>query len=377
MASSFYFQTMNSNGNTHHYTARRQRLLQQFERRKIAALLVTSLPNIYYLTGFRGSAGVALVGPSESILWVDPRYTLQATEQAVGVKVIEAKKGLLTEAAGWVRKKRLGPVGYDDAVFTCRDFASLEHAGGRRRRWVPAGGMVEDLRIVKDPGETDWIRKAGKLTAEVFEEVRGRIRPGARESDLAAEIEYRMKRKGAEGAAFETIVASGERSAWPHARPSAKLLKENDLVIFDLGAILGGYAADMTRTLYLGKPPARVRTLYNRVREAQERATQVARAGRLTGDVDAAARKVLERRKLERYFTHSTGHGVGLEIHEMPRVSRGDKGRLRPGYVITVEPGVYLEGLGGVRIEDTVLVTDGKPEVLTPATKDAWFISQD
>lgn len=350
---------------------------EQFERKKIASLLVTSLPNIYYLTGFRGSAGVALVGPSETILWVDPRYTLQATEQAVGVEVIEAKSGLLKEAAGWIRKKRLGPVGYDDAVMTCREFAGLERVGGRSRRWVPAGGMVEDLRTIKDSVESEWIRKAGKLTAEVFEEVRSRIRPGARESELAAEIEYRMKRKGAEGAAFETIVASGERSAWPHARPSAKLLRENDLVIFDLGAILAGYAADMTRTLYLGKPPARVRTLYNKVREAQERAIQVARAGRLTGDVDAVARKVLKSRKLERYFTHSTGHGVGLEIHEMPRVSRGDKGRLRPGYVITVEPGVYLEGLGGVRIEDTVLVTDGNPEVLTPASKDIWSVVQD
>jgi Xaa-Pro aminopeptidase len=364
---------MNLNGLQHPYEARCQRLRTQFERKKIAALLVTSLPNIYYLTGFRGSAGVALVGPSESILWVDPRYTLQATEQAVGVEVIEAKGGLLKEAAGWIRKKRLGSVGYDDAVFTCREFARLEQAGGSRRRWIHAGGMVEDLRMVKDSGEVGWIKKAGKLTAQVFEEVRGKIRPGTRESDLAAEIEYRMKRKGAEGAAFETIVVSGQRSAWPHARPSAKLLKENDLVIVDLGAILGGYAADMTRTLFLGRPPARVRTLYNKVREAQERAIQVARAGRLTSAVDAAARRVLERRKLEQYFTHSTGHGVGLEIHEMPRVSRGERGPLYAGYVITVEPGVYLEGFGGVRIEDTVLVTDGRPEILTPATKDTWF----
>jgi Xaa-Pro aminopeptidase len=364
---------MKPNGLDHPYEARRQHLRAQFERKKIAALLVTSLPNIYYLTGFRGSAGAALIGCSESILWVDPRYTLQAAEQAVGVEVIEAKGGLLKEAAGWIRKKRLGPVGYEDAVFTCREFARLERAGGPRRQWIPAGGMVEGLRIVKDPGEAGWIRKAGKLTAEVFEEIRGKIRPGVRESDLAAEIEYRMKRKGAEGAAFETIVASGERTAWPHAHPSAKLLKKNDLVIIDLGAILGGYAADMTRTVYLGEPPARVRTLYNKVREAQESATRVSRAGRLTGEVDAAARKVLERRKLERFFTHSTGHGVGLEIHEMPHVSRGDKGRLRPGYVITVEPGVYLEGFGGVRIEDSVLVTEGKPEVLTPASKDTWF----
>lgn len=357
----------------HPYTTRQQRLRAQFGRRKIAALLVTHLPNIYYLSGFHGSAGTLLVGPSESILWVDPRYTLQAAEQTEGVTVVEAAKGLLNEATAWIRKARLGPVGYDDAVLTCREFARLEMAGVPRRRWISAGGLVEELRIVKDQGEIDWIRKAGKLTAEVFEEVRGKIRPGARESDLAAEIEYRMKRKGAQGAAFESIVASGARSAWPHATPSAKLLMENDLVIVDLGAILAGYAADMTRTVYLGKPPAQVRTFYNQVREAQEGATRVARAGRLAGDVDAAARKVLARSKLEQYFTHSTGHGVGLEIHEMPRVSRGDKARLQPGYVITIEPGVYLEGVGGVRIEDTVLVTNGKPEVLTPATKDAWF----
>lgn len=347
----------------------------QFDQRRIAALLVTSLPNIFYLTGFRGSAGVAIVGHSESLLWVDPRYTLQATEQAAGVEVVEAKGGLLKEAARWIRRSRLGPVGYDDAVLTCREYTTLEQAGGPKLRWIPAGGMVEGLRVVKDSDEVDRIRKAGELTAEVFEEVRPEIRPGARETDLAAEIEYRMKRKGAEGAAFETIVASGERSAWPHARPSSKLLKENDLVIIDLGAILTGYAADMTRTVYLGTPGRRIRTLYNWVLVAQERAIEAACEGRRTCDVDATARKVLERRKLDRYFTHSTGHGVGLEIHESPRVARGDKSRLQKGYVITVEPGVYLGGLGGVRIEDTVLVTTGEPEILTPAAKDVWFTS--
>ena len=366
---------MNSNAHQNPYEARRRRLQSQFERTKIDALLVTSLPNIDYLTGFRGSAGVALVGGSESLLWVDPRYTLQATEQAAGVKVVEARGGLLKDAARWIRRKRLGRVGYDDALLTCREFALLEQAGGPKLRWMAAGGMVEDLRAVKDDEEVDRIRKAGELTAKVFEEIRGKIRPGARESDLAAEIEYRMKRKGAEGAAFETIVASGRRSAWPHARPSSKLLKENDLVIIDLGAILAGYAADMTRTVYLGQPGRRVRTLYNRVLEAQECAIQAAREGRLAGEVDAAARKTLERRKLGQYFTHSTGHGVGLEIHENPRVGRGGKSRLEKGCVITVEPGVYLEGFGGVRIEDTVLVTAGEPEILTPASKDAWFTS--
>ncbi len=349
------------------------RLRSQLASREIEALLVTSLPNIYYLTGFRGSAGAVLVGPSETVLWVDPRYTLQATEQAAGVEVIESRRGLLKEAGGSIRRRRLAAVGYDDSALTCREFAGLETAGGSRARWVPAGGMVEDLRAVKDSTEVEWIRKAGKLTADAFEEVRSHIRPGICESDLAAEIEYRMKMKGAEGAAFETIVASGVRSAWPHARPSSKLLKENDLVIIDLGAILGGYAADMTRTVYLGQPSRRVRTIYNRVREAQERAADDVLEGRRACDVDAVARQVLRRCKLDRYFTHSTGHGVGLEIHENPRVGRGEKSRLKRGCVITVEPGVYLEGFGGVRIEDTVLVTAGKPESLTPATKDAWF----
>lgn len=265
--------------------ARRQRLRLQFDLKKIQALLVTSLPNIFYLTGFRGSAGVALVGRSKSVLWVDPRYTLQANEQAAGVEVNEVKGPLLKEAARWIRRKRLGLVGFDDAVLTCREYAFLEQGGGPKLKWIPAGGMVEDLRVVKDEDEVDFIRKAGKLTAEVFEEVRPKIRPGIAESDLAAEIEYRMKLKGAEGAAFETIVASGKRSAWPHARPSAKLLKENDLVIVDMGAILCGYAADMTRTVYLGTPGRKVRTLYNCVLDAQQCGIQAAREGRAVSNL--------------------------------------------------------------------------------------------
>lgn len=364
---------MDSNALQNSFEARRQRLRQKFERRKISGLLVSSLPNIAYLTGFHGSAGAAFIGTSASILWVDPRYTLQASEQASGVEVVEVRGGLLKEAGRWMRENRPGPVGYEDTILTCREFGAVKKAVGPRQQWNPVGGLVENLRAVKDALEVGWIRKAGELTAAVFEDVRAKIRPGTRESDLAAEIEYRMKRRGADGAAFETIVASGERTAWPHAHPSSKLLKKNDLVIVDLGAILAGYAADMTRTVFLGKPPARIRTLYNKVREAQECATQVVVKGRLTGDVDAAARKVLKASKLEQYFTHSTGHGVGLEIHEMPRVSRGAKTRLQRGCVITIEPGVYLEGLGGVRIEDTILVTDGKSENLTPASKDTWF----
>ena len=356
-----------------YFASRRERLQAQLEEREITALLVTNLTNIFYLTGFRGSAGVALIGPSQGVLWVDPRYTLQARQQALGLEVKEVRGGLLREAVRWIRRRRLGRVGYEDSTLTCREFLQLERGGGQKIHWVPSAGVVEDLRVVKDQGEIDCIRQACRLTVEVFREVRREVRPGVRESDLTAEIEYRMKRHGADGFAFETIVASGLRSAWPHAHPSSKSLQKGDLVIFDLGAILGGYAADLTRTLYLGAPGARVRGLYNAVRKAQERAVEATLCGKRACDIDRVAREALAGRKLESYFTHSTGHGVGLEIHERPRLGHSDKTRLQKGSVITVEPGVYLEGFGGIRLEDTVLVTAGAPEVLTPASKEDWY----
>jgi len=356
------------------FAARQERLRAQLDTRKLSCLLVSNPLNIFYLTGFRGSAGIAILGDSDAVLWVDPRYTLQAHEQARDVTVLEERAELLKAVGRWLGRKRPRVVGYDDSYLTCAAFRRLRDYVSRGIRLKPAGGLVEGLRRVKDSLEIAQIRQAGHLTAAVFQEIRPQIRPGVRESDLAAEIEYRMRRAGADGAAFETIVASGVRSAWPHARASSKLLKKSELVILDLGAILNAYAADMTRTIHLGDPPRRVRSLYNAVLEAQRRAVEAVQAGERTCDVDRAARRVLRHSRLERFFTHSAGHGVGLEIHESPRVARGDKYRLEPGCVITVEPGVYLEGFGGIRIEDTVLVGEGQQEILTPAPKDNWFI---
>ena len=227
---------------------------------------------------------------------------------------------------------------------------------------------------MKDSYEIDQTRQAGHLTAEVLTDIIPGIRPGVRESDLAAELEYRMRRKGADGAAFETIVASGVRGALPHARASGKQLAAGELVILDLGAILASYAADMTRTVYLGKPRPRVRNLFRAVVEAQREAVEAVRLGARAGDVDASARRCLKRRGLAEFFTHSTGHGVGLQVHERPRLARSEKTRLRAGAVVTVEPGLYVEGLGGVRVEDTVLVGAQGPEILTPAAKEPWCI---
>jgi Xaa-Pro aminopeptidase len=358
------------------FGSRQQTLRASLEKDRLDWLLLTNATNIYYLTGFRGTAGVALIGQGGGVLWVDPRYTLQASEEARGVEVREERKGLALAAARWVSKHGKGRVGYEDSNLSVRSFEGFREMVGRGVRLVPSRGLVEELRVVKGEEEVAAISAAGKITADAFQEVLPEIRPGARESDLAAELEYRMRRKGAEGAAFEIIVASGARGAFPHARASGKLLEKCDLVIFDLGAIISGYAADMTRTLYLGKPGSRVRSLYKAVLGAQQRGLQALQEGvRVAGEVDAATRASLRRRGLARYFIHSTGHGVGLDIHESPRLGHGEKSLIKDGSVVTVEPGVYLEGLGGIRIEDTVHVTSAGVEILTPASKSDWILA--
>jgi len=354
---------------------RRARLGAKLERLRLKYFVVTSLRNIFYLTGFRGSAGIAVVGGGETTLWVDPRYTLQAKQDAPGIEVIEVKSGLLKAVARRLRKAKARRAGFEGDHLTCSQLRALEHEGHGKFRLQPASGLVERLRVIKDAAEIDAIRQAARVTVAAFEESLPLVKPGARECDLAAEIEYRMRRHGAEGAAFETIVASGLRAAYPHARASDKALAHGELVIFDLGAILSGYAADMTRTVFLGKPSHRLANLYQAVLAAQRRAVGALRPGTRCCDVDAAARRSLKRRGLEKYFTHSTGHGVGLDIHEKPRLARTEKTRLKADSVVTAEPGVYLEGLGGIRLEDTVLVGEHRPEVLTPASMEHWILS--
>jgi len=360
---------------TREFSARRGRLCSVLQEQSLQYLVVSNLTNVFYVTGFRGSAGIGVCGLTETALFVDPRYTLQAREQAVGVSVLEQKSRLLRAAGNWLKKRGARAVGYDDAHLACAAYRELEGSVGSRCVLKPAAGLIEELRTVKDAAEIQAIRNAARLTSRVFNDIITLVRPGVSEQDLATEAEYRMRRLGAEGSAFDPIVASGPRSALPHARASSKLLKESELVILDLGAILAGYAADMTRTVFLGGPSGRVRRIYASVLDAQRQAIAAIRPGRPGGSIDAVARRVLGGAGWGRSFSHSTGHGVGLDIHELPRLARGVRSPLRPGNVVTVEPGVYVEGLGGVRIEDTVLVTDTGAEVLTSAAKDDWIIS--
>lgn len=365
---------MQTETNSNYFEARQQALLEKIDDRKLSALVVTKPENIFYLTGFRGSAGAAIWARGGNILLVDPRYTLQAREQAYGMEVAEVRDGLLRGAGKRLKKLRGKGVGFEESFLTCAQFQILRKQAPLSLVWKGAGGIVENLRTVKDDLEIQQIRKACQLTSEVLEETAQQLRPGIQERDLSAELEFRMRRQGAEGMAFETIVASGSRAALPHAHASAKLLGPGEWVIFDLGAVCGGYMADMTRTFYLGRPPRRMRSLYQSVLAAQEQAIETLRAGVKAQDVDAAARRTLKRRGLDKFFTHSTGHGVGIEIHERPRLGKGEKTKIPVHSVLTVEPGIYVESVGGIRIEDTLLVSEKGSEILTPARKDRWWI---
>jgi len=343
--------------------------LARFRRRMRAeadACLLTSLPNILYLTGFRGSSGALVVTGREAVLFTDGRYRQQAREEVRGARVRITAADPVAAAARWLRARRAARVTYEPQAMTAAQFDEVRRILGARAELRPGKNGVEALRAVKEAEEIASIRAGVELTARVFEEVLPYVRPGVRELDLAAEIEYRMKQHGARGPAFETIVASGRRSALPHGRATRKRLAKNELVVFDLGAIVGDYHSDMTRTVYLGTPPARVKKLYNAVREAQASACAAVRAGVPAARVDAAARRCLARHGLGRYFVHGTGHGLGLEIHEAPRVGPKATGRLEAGNVITLEPGVYLPGWGGIRLEDVAVVRPRGAERLTP-----------
>jgi len=338
-------------------------------------LIVTHPPDVRYLSGFTGSAGVLVLSRGKrATLYTDGRYTAQAKAEATGTKVVIVPKGVLAAACEGAASAGITRCGFDAAQTTVAALAAMKKAiPGKVRRsfFVPAGPVVAGLREVKDAGEIETMRRAALLGCRLFDKMLGLIAPGMTETAVAAELEHAARLAGAEGMSFETIVASGERSSLPHGRASAARLPRRGFVTLDFGVVVDGYCSDMTRTLRLGKATQEEFDVYHAVLEAQEAAVAAIAPGVTAGDVDEAARSVLRREKLDTYFSHSTGHGVGLEIHEGPRVATEQKQPLKRGMVITVEPGVYLPGRFGVRIEDMVLVTATGGEILTPSVK-AW-----
>ena len=340
---------------------------------QVEALIVTHLPDVRYLCGFTGSNAALAITGSKAVLFTDGRYIAQAKEETQAARVVISKQSALKEACELLESSAKS-ASFDAANTTVAQLSAMRGVlSGKHRRsfFTPlAQPLVSDLRMIKDADEIKAMTKAADLGNRIFHAVVPHIQSGVPESEVAAGLEYFARSMGAEAMSFETIIASGQRSSLPHGRATPRKLPRKGFVTLDFGVILKGYCSDMTRTVHLGKIGREERRAYEAVLEAQIAAVESVRPGVTCGEVDEAARSVLRKAGLGTYFTHSTGHGVGLEIHENPRIAAGQPLELKPGMVITIEPGVYLAGKFGVRIEDMVAVTDRGHKVLTPVNKE-------
>ena len=342
------------------------------------AFLITHPPDVRWLSGFTGSNGAVALFGGRAALFTDGRYTAQAKAEAADLRVVVGGKPAAVLASEWLVARGAQRCAFDARHTTVAALESLrkslpkELGAARRSFFFATADLSARLREIKDDDEIGMIRRAANLGCELFDGVLERIQAGASEIDVALDLEYGARQNGAEGMSFETIVASGKRSALPHGRATAQKLPRRGFVTLDFGVVLGGYCSDMTRTVHIGRASRRARDVYDAVLEAQEQAVAAVAPGVACAAVDEAARSVLKRAKLGKWFSHSTGHGVGLEIHEGPRLAAKVDQVLEPGMVITIEPGVYLPDEFGVRIEDMVLVTENGGEVLTAASPKAW-----
>jgi Xaa-Pro aminopeptidase len=349
-------------------------LRRRLKRAGLSGLLVTHLPDVRYICGFTGSSAALAVTRRSARLFTDGRYRAQAAEEVQAAEVEIVPRAPSASAVEWLAAQpALDFAGFDPAQTTVAELARLKAALPARLRRsflvALAGPLVEPLRLVKDEDELAILRQAALMGCRLFDHILTFLRPGLHEVEVAAELEYRARLLGAEAMSFETIVASGIRSAMPHGRATEAALPRRGFLTMDFGIIHKGYCSDMTRTVHFGNPKPAERRAYENVLQAQLSAVAAVSAGVQCAEVDEAARAVLRQAGLADAFSHSTGHGVGLEIHEPPRIGAGQTNRLQAGMVVTIEPGIYLEGKYGIRIEDMVAVTRTGAEILTPATK--------
>lgn len=351
---------------------RRSRVLKAARALGADAMVVTHLPDMRYLSGFTGSAGALVVAQGRTRLFTDSRYREQVRAEVKGIAASIEPKAAVLAAVTWAAEGGVERCMFDAGHTTVAQWEAMRGALPKNKRrgfLVASEGMVSTLREIKDAEETEQMRQAAAVGCALFEGVLAVMRPGMREIDVAAWLEHEARRRGAEAMSFETIVAAGERSALPHGRATMAKLPRKGFVTLDFGVVLGGYCSDMTRTVHLGRAGAEARSVYDSVLEAQLAAVDAVRPGVEAGVVDEAARSVLRRAQLGEEFIHSTGHGVGLEIHEGPRLATKQMRRLQAGMIVTIEPGVYRAGKFGVRIEDMVLVRTKGAEILTPSPK--------
>ncbi|WP_028588980.1 M24 family metallopeptidase [Paenibacillus massiliensis] len=348
-------------------------LRHAMSERNVQAMLVASPVNRRYLTGFTGSAGYVLVTEHDSILLTDFRYMTQAPAQAPDFQVVEHAPQVMDTVRELLTARSITKLGFEQEHVS---YSSYTAYGEKLAtiELVPVSGLVEGLRLYKDANEIELMQRAADLADAAFAHILPKIKPGITERELDLEMEFFMRSRGATSSSFDTIVASGERSALPHGVASSKVVQKNELITFDFGALLDGYCSDLTRTVATGELAPKLREIYDVVLEAQLHTLEHIRAGMTGREADALARDVITRHGYGEYFGHSTGHGLGMEVHESPRLSKLSDDVLKPGMVVTVEPGIYLPGLGGVRIEDDIVITDNGIRILTSSSKEFTIV---
>ncbi|HSH25022.1 MAG TPA: Xaa-Pro peptidase family protein [Massilibacterium sp.] len=343
-------------------------LREIMEQQKVEAILITGLENRRYITGFTGSSGVALITEKEAKLVTDFRYIEQANTEASHFEIVKHTGPMTEEVAKQVKQLGIKTLAFERDHLT---YALYElYKKEVEATLVPVHGLVEKLRLIKDKEEIKIIKEAAKIADASFNHILSFIQPGVKEIDIATELEYFMRKSGATSSSFDTIVASGVRSSLPHGVASEKIIENGDFVTLDFGAYYKGYCSDMTRTVAVGFIDSKLQEIYEIVLEAQKRGIEGIKSGITGKEADAFTRDYIDSKGYGDYFGHSTGHGIGLEIHEGPALSIRSDVILQPGMVVTCEPGIYLEGIGGVRIEDDVIITEEGNEVITQANKE-------
>jgi len=355
---------------------RLSRLREILREKRLRGFLTTNPSNLFYLGGLRAEGSFGIVTPGKATIFVPELLYQQAREIVKNFQVVGLRNRVLENIGKFLASEKIGRLGFEAGEVSVKRFKEMKRTF-RRVKLVPFDGLLEKMRIVKMGEEIDSIRKSARLCVAAFRYVRDRIRVGMKEKIVACQLEYFMKKRGSEKPSFDIIVASGENTAYPHYRTGEREVRLGDCLLIDVGCVYKGYCSDLTRTLFLdiitrGQKPrfslefeGKFKKIYEAVRDAQKAAIDKIRPGVRCSTVDLTARRVIARAGFRDYFIHKTGHGVGLDVHELPWLEESSKEVLKPGMVITVEPGVYIPGLGGVRIEDMVLVTKAGYEILT------------
>ncbi|MBP2240838.1 Xaa-Pro aminopeptidase [Cytobacillus eiseniae] len=345
-----------------------QKLRSRFEKLGIDGMLITSTYNRRYMSNFTGSAGVVLISGEHAQFITDFRYIEQATAQCEGYEIVKHEGSIPAEVAEQVKKLGIKKLGFEQDYLTFSAFKTYEKAV--QSELVPISGEIEKLRLIKTESEIKILKVAADIADAAFKHMVEFIRPGLTEMEVSNELEFFMRKAGAISSSFDTIVASGHRGALPHGVASEKVIEKGDMVTLDYGAYYKGYISDITRTLAVGEPDAKMKEIYDIVLNAQMRGMDGIKPGMSGKEADALTRDYITEHGYGEYFGHSTGHGIGLEVHEGPSLASKSEIILEPGMVVTVEPGIYIPGLGGVRIEDDTLITNDHNETLTHSTKD-------